>query len=72
MPALTPATCLFHQAAEVNINPMDFIDMIVQFGLEEHANQINESAKVSNYKSAIIMPMTTKDAKSQPEFNITS
>jgi D-alanine-D-alanine ligase len=37
LPGLTPATCLFHQAAEVGIKPMDFIDLIVQLGLEEHA-----------------------------------
>lgn len=36
LPALTPATCLFHQAAEIGINPMDFITMIVQFGCARH------------------------------------
>ncbi|MCX5922835.1 MAG: ATP-grasp domain-containing protein [Candidatus Dependentiae bacterium] len=36
LPGLTPATCIFHQAAEMGIKPMDFIDMIVQFGFEEH------------------------------------
>ncbi len=39
LPALTPATCIFHQAAECGIQPMDFIDMIVQFGLEEHKKE---------------------------------
>jgi D-alanine--D-alanine ligase len=38
LPALTPATCLFHQAAEIGIKPMELIDLIVQLGLEEHAN----------------------------------
>ncbi len=36
LPALTPATCLFHQAAELGMKPMDLIDKIVQFGLEQH------------------------------------
>lgn len=36
LPALTPATCIFHQAAEVGIKPMDFIDTIITLGLEEH------------------------------------
>lgn len=36
LPGMTPATCIFHQAAEVGIKPMDFIDLIVQLGLEEH------------------------------------
>jgi D-alanine-D-alanine ligase len=36
LPALTPATCLFHQAAEVGIKPMELIDTIVEYGLELH------------------------------------
>ncbi len=36
LPGLTPATCLFHQAAEIGMTPMDFIDRIIQLGFEEH------------------------------------
>lgn len=36
LPGLTPATCIFHQAAEVGIKPMDFIDKIITLGFEEH------------------------------------
>lgn len=36
LPGLTPATCIFHQAAEIGLKPMDFIDVIVQLGLQEH------------------------------------
>lgn len=36
LPGLTPATCIFHQAAEIGIKPMDFIDLIIKLGLEEH------------------------------------
>lgn len=36
LPGMTPATCIFHQAAEIGIKPMDFVHMIVQLGLEEH------------------------------------
>ncbi len=36
LPALTPATCLFHQAAEVGIKPMELIDKIVNLGIEKH------------------------------------
>jgi UDP-N-acetylmuramate--alanine ligase len=36
LPGMTPATCIFHQAAEVGIKPMDFIDMIIALGFEEH------------------------------------
>ncbi|MBM3893745.1 hypothetical protein FJ365_05095 [Candidatus Dependentiae bacterium] len=39
LPALTPATCLFHQAAELDINPMNFFDNIIQLGLELHKSK---------------------------------
>lgn len=39
LPGLTPATCIFHQAAEIGMKPMEFIDRIIQYGLEEHSVQ---------------------------------
>lgn len=36
LPAMTPATCIFHQAAEEGLRPMDLIDEIIQLGLQEH------------------------------------
>ncbi len=43
LPGLTPATCLFHQAAEIGLKPMDLIDRIVKLGLEYHqcSRQLN-------------------------------
>lgn len=38
LPGLTPATCIFHQAAEIGLKPMEFIDLIVKLGLQEHKN----------------------------------
>ncbi|KKP29731.1 MAG: ATP-grasp enzyme, D-alanine-D-alanine ligase [candidate division TM6 bacterium GW2011_GWF2_30_66] len=38
LPGMTPATCIFHQAAEIGIRPMDFIDLIIELGLEKHKN----------------------------------
>ena len=40
LPGMTPATCIFHQAAEVGIKPMDFIDLIIKLGFEEHGRKI--------------------------------
>jgi D-alanine-D-alanine ligase/UDP-N-acetylmuramate--alanine ligase len=37
LPGMTPATCIFHQAAEVGMRPMDFIDKIIKLGMQEHA-----------------------------------
>jgi len=39
LPALTPATCIFHQAAEIGLKPTDFLDIIVQLGFEEHCRR---------------------------------
>lgn len=36
LPATTPATCIFHQAAELGIKPMDLIDKIITLGFEAH------------------------------------
>ncbi len=38
LPGMTPATCIFHQAAEIGIKPMDFVDQIVQLGMKNHAH----------------------------------
>ena len=37
LPGLTPSTCLFHQAAEVDMRPIDLLDAIIKYGLELHA-----------------------------------
>lgn len=39
LPGLTPATCIFHQAAEIGMRPADFLDMIIQLGFEQHTQQ---------------------------------
>ena len=40
LPGMTPATCIFHQAAEINLKPMDFIDRIIKLGYEEHTQVV--------------------------------
>ena len=39
LPGLTPATCIFHQAAEIGLRPMELIDKIVALGFEKHRQQ---------------------------------
>lgn len=41
LPGMTPATCIFHQAAEIGIKPMDFVDLIVSFGLQKYKGSHN-------------------------------
>ena len=45
LPGMTPATCIFHQAAEVGIRPMDFVDLIIQHGLEQHSKVVSANKK---------------------------
>lgn len=39
LPGMTPATVIFHQAAEIGMRPMEFIDEIVRLGLELHGHK---------------------------------
>lgn len=39
LPGATPSTCLFQQAAEVGMTLHDFVDKIIQFGLEAHRDK---------------------------------
>jgi D-alanine--D-alanine ligase len=43
LPGMTPATCIFHQAAEIGLSPGAFIDHIIALGLEEHTADITPS-----------------------------
>lgn len=48
LPGLTPATCIFHQAAEIGLKPMEFIDIIVQLGFERHKKSTLEDSSFFN------------------------
>ncbi len=39
LPGMTPATCIFHQAAINGYKPFEFIDQILEFGLYERTTQ---------------------------------
>ncbi len=36
LPGMTPATCIFHQAAISNYKPLDFIDTILDFAFQKN------------------------------------
>jgi D-alanine-D-alanine ligase len=38
LPGLTPATCLFHQAAEIGMRPAELLSTIIDLGFAEHAH----------------------------------
>ncbi|RYD76369.1 MAG: D-alanine--D-alanine ligase, partial [Sphingobacteriales bacterium] len=38
LPGLTPATCIFHQAALNGYKPFDFLDQIIQYGIAKVQN----------------------------------
>ncbi|MFC6997988.1 D-alanine--D-alanine ligase family protein [Rufibacter roseus] len=41
LPGMTPATCIFHQTAINGYKPYDFIDRILQFGMERTKKIVN-------------------------------
>ncbi len=53
LPGLTPATCLFHQASEVGMRPMDLITAIVELGLEHH-EQRTHAVSLSGRERVIV------------------
>lgn len=54
LPGLTPATCIFHQAAEIGLKPMEFIDRIITLGMEAHTH------------NTVIPPQQVKAQTKQP------
>jgi UDP-N-acetylmuramate--alanine ligase len=40
LPGMTPATCIYHQAAIEGYKPLEFIDKILTFGMERNNQQI--------------------------------
>jgi D-alanine-D-alanine ligase len=43
LPGLTPATCFFHQAAEIGLKPADVMEQIITFGLQQHQETRKEN-----------------------------
>jgi D-alanine-D-alanine ligase len=55
LPGMTPATVLFHQAAEIGIKPSEFIDKIIAMGLELHGKAaINNALASQTYQLSTI------------------
>lgn len=40
LPAMTPATCIFHQCALAGYKPLAFIDSIIQYGLQTQQSML--------------------------------
>lgn len=39
LPGMTPSTCIFHQAAEEGMSPMDLITKVIELSLEAHSKK---------------------------------
>ena len=39
LPGMTPATCIFHQAAIAKYKPLEFIDKILSYGIDRKEKQ---------------------------------
>ncbi len=44
LPGMTPATCIFHQAAECGMKPMEFIDKVIELGFSNHAEKLTKNS----------------------------
>ena len=62
LPGLTPATCIFHQAAEIGIKPMDFVDLIITLGFEEHRKSAGKTVE----KESVVETETAQRALTHP------
>jgi len=54
LPGMTPATCIFHQAAELGIRPMDFVEKIVQLGMERTLGRTKITETPKNVSEPVI------------------
>ncbi len=57
LPALTPATCLFHQAAELDIMPSEFLDLVISLGLQEYQRKGGCQFTKDNVKNFELSPL---------------
>lgn len=57
LPGMTPATCIFHQAAEIGLRPTEFIDLIIMLGLQKHANKADDLQYLKTYEHAMYTMM---------------
>jgi D-alanine-D-alanine ligase len=53
LPGMTPATCIFHQAAECGMRPMEFIDKIIELGFANHSEKIGKKVVQKEAKPEI-------------------
>lgn len=44
LPGMTPATCIFHQAAINNLKPFQFIDKILDYGTQKLSHKLTQSS----------------------------
>lgn len=68
LPGMTPATCIFHQAAELGIKPMEFIDRIIDLGMQLHARQIKttdqlQASIIEEQSPAQVCEQTIEDVR---------
>ncbi len=66
LPGMTPATCIFHQAALIGLQPYDFIDRIIRFSFERKHRMAETGVGTTGLSHAF--PPDTKEAEEKPVF----
>ncbi len=63
LPGMTPATCIFHQAAINHYKPYEFIDRILQYGVAKKENRHSAAAPEDREDEAAPSPTSTLQPK---------
>ncbi|MEZ5041931.1 MAG: PASTA domain-containing protein [Saprospiraceae bacterium] len=68
LPGMTPATCIFHQAAAAGYKPYEFIDGILTFGFEKKKSalaKVPQEAMTTSVADAFVEDLEPADVESE-------
>lgn len=68
LPGMTPATCIFHQAAAAGYKPYEFIDRILTFGFDKKAKALAPPVAAVEVEAPLLEAevATGKEAEAEP------
>lgn len=66
LPGMTPATCIFHQAAINGYQPYDFIERIIEFGKRRFVQRVTQGTELS----AAASTMAASDNQEEEEITL--
>lgn len=64
LPGMTPATCIFHQAAAAGYKPYQFIDQVLRFGFDKKSKALAAAATPAKASSLVSQQEVEQDESS--------